>query len=116
MKFLADENFPKAILNLIAKSGHSVKTIQQKRLHGSSDNTVVAIASKEKRVILTFDKDFLENRPEDLKVIVFEFPKIPNSEIILLIPELLKDIVQVKIPKQKKIYRFSKKGLSEIIQ
>lgn len=112
MKFLADENFPKAILNLIAKSGHSVKTIQQKNLQGSSDDIVTTIALKEQRIILTFDKDFLENRPEDLRVIVFEFPKIPNSEITLLIPELLKDISDLKTSKQR-IFKFNKFGLKE---
>ena len=61
MKFLADEDFPKPLVSRIRRFGHSVKTVQQQNLQGSSDETVASIAMKEVRILLTFDKGFLEN-------------------------------------------------------
>ncbi|GEM_PF-1771587 len=110
MKFLADEDFPKPLAVKIQKLGHSVKTIQQKNLQGSSDEMVANLALKEKRIILTLDKDFLKNQPKSLQVIIFHFPKTPTSEIIPLIENFLKDLKHVKLSKNK-ILKFSKPGL-----
>lgn len=109
MKFLADEDFPKPLVTKIKSLGYSVKTIQQKNLQGSSDKVVASLAIKEKRIILTFDKDFLENQPEDLQAVIFHFPKVPTSEIILLTPNFLTDLNKVKFSKGK-ILKFSKNG------
>ena len=110
MKFLADEDFPKPLVVKIRSAGYSVKTIQQKALQGSSDKIVANLALKEKRIILTFDKDFLKNQAEKLQVIIFSFPKIPTSEIILLIGNFLKDLKQFKLSKSN-VLKFSKNGL-----
>lgn len=112
MRFLADEDFPKPLVTKIRSAGYSVKTIQQKNLQGSSDETVANLALNEKRVILTFDKDFLKNQFENLQAIIFSFPKTPTSEIILLIDNFLKDLRQMKLPKSI-IFKFSKTGLEE---
>ncbi len=112
MKFLADEDFPKPLAVKIRQLGFSVKTIQQKHLQGSSDETVATLARKDKRIILTFDKDFLKNKPENLQVAVFHFPKIPTSEIIPLIEKFLNDLKQIKFSKGK-ILKFSKSGFEE---
>ena len=85
MKFLADEDFPKPLVIKIRNLGFSVKTIQQKNLQGASDEIVTNFALKEKRVVLTFYKDFLKNQPKSLQVVIFHFPKIPTSEIIPII-------------------------------
>ena len=110
MKFLADEDFPKPLVNVIRKSGHSVKTIQQKNLQGSSDETVADIALKEKRILLTFDKDFLKKQPKNLQAVIFEFPRIPTIEIIPLIGNFLQDLEKLKFLKGK-ILKFNKYGL-----
>lgn len=112
MKFLADEDFPYPLITRIRGLGHSVKTIQQRNLQGSSDKIVANLAFKEKRIILTFDKDFLKNQFENLQAIIFSFPKIPTSEIILLIDSFLKDLRQIKLSKGG-ILKFSKTGLEE---
>lgn len=112
MKFLVDEDFPKPLIVKIRSLGFSVKTIQQKNLQGSSDEIVASLALKEKRIILTFDKDFLEDQPQDLQAVIFHFPKIPTSEITPLINAFLKDLKQVKFSKGK-ILKFSKRGLEK---
>lgn len=113
MKFLADEDFPKPLSIKIRNFGYSVKTVQQKNLQGSSDEVVTDIAIKEKRLILTFDKNFPKDKPKRLQAVVFHFPKLPTSEIIPLIETFLKDLKQIKTP-QGKILKFSKSGLEEL--
>lgn len=113
MKFLADEDFPKPLAVKITRLGHSVKTVQQKNLQGSSDEVITNIALKEKRIMLTFDKDFLKNKPENLQAIVFRFPKVPTSEITPLIENLLRSLKEIKLSKGK-ILKFSKRGLEKI--
>jgi len=112
IKFLADEDFPKPLVVKIRSARYSIKTIQQKALQGSSDEIVANLALKEKRIILTFDKDFLKNQTENLQVIIFSFPKLPTSEIILLIDKFLEDLKPFKLSKGK-VLKFSKRGLEE---
>lgn len=112
MKFLADEDFPKPLVVKIRSLGYSVKTIQQKNLQGSSDEVVTEIALKEKRIILTFDKNFPENKSKNLQAIIFHFPKAPTSEIILSIENFIKDLKLIKMTRGK-ILKFSKNGLEK---
>ena len=113
MKFLADEDFPKPLVVKIRSLGHSVKTIQQQYLQGSSDEVIAEIALKEKRIILTLDKNFPKNKPGNLQVVIFHFPKIPTSEITPLIEKFLMGLKQIKLSKGK-ILKFSKNGLEEV--
>lgn len=110
MKFLADEDFPKPLVTTIRKFGHSVKTIQQKGLRGASDQTVANIALKEKRIVLTFDKDFLKNQLANSKIILFEFPRTPTSEITFLIKTFVADLDKINMSKDNML-TFSKRGL-----
>lgn len=109
MKFLADENFPKPLISAIQKLGFSVKSIQQKRLQGSSDQNVRRIAEKEKRIIITFDKDFLQDS-EGLQIILFYFPKIATQLILEITKAEFKNL---KMPRQR-IVRFSRDGFEPI--
>lgn len=111
MKFLADEDFPKPLVIKIQKLGFSVKTIQQKKLQGSSDETVANLALKEERIILTLDKDFFKNQPKGLQVVIFHFPKTPTSEIIPLIEDFLEELKKIRLSRGK-VLKFSKTGLT----
>ena len=55
MKFLADENIARTIVQQLRKEGFDVKTLQE---IGLSDKKVLELALKEERIILTNDKDF----------------------------------------------------------
>lgn len=59
MRFLADENFPGSAVAVLRASGHDVVWIRT-FAPGSSDPEVLAQASRERRILLTFDKDFGE--------------------------------------------------------
>lgn len=59
MRFLADENFPGAAVAALRNRGHDVRWILEDD-PGCLDSEVLARASSERRILLTFDKDFGE--------------------------------------------------------
>jgi predicted nuclease of predicted toxin-antitoxin system len=59
MRFLANENIPVASIKLLRQSGYNVSAIIEDT-PGETDRTILARASKEERVILTFDRDYGE--------------------------------------------------------
>jgi hypothetical protein len=59
MRFLADENFPRAAVVALEDLGHDVVWVRT-AFAGARDAEVLAWAVRETRVLLTFDKDFGE--------------------------------------------------------
>jgi len=59
MRFLAHENFPGAAVTVLEAAGHDVVWVRT-TAPGASDPDVLAWAAREKRILLTFDKDFGE--------------------------------------------------------
>jgi predicted nuclease of predicted toxin-antitoxin system len=59
MRFLADENFPRAAVEALKAAGHDIVWVRL-TTPGASDADVLAAATAESRVLLTFDKDFGE--------------------------------------------------------
>jgi predicted nuclease of predicted toxin-antitoxin system len=59
MRFLADQNFPRRAVMALRAVGHDVAWIEEEA-PGASDETILARAVTESRVLLTFDKDFGE--------------------------------------------------------
>jgi hypothetical protein len=84
MRFLADENFPFSALRLLAASGHDVVWLR-KDSPGLSDVEVLRKSIQDKRILLTFDKDFGELTrhivvPKTSGVILFRMPLPPAAE------------------------------------
>lgn len=59
MRFLTDENFPLGSIKFLRKSGHDVAAVIEDS-PGAKDHEVLTRASREQRVILTFDRDYGE--------------------------------------------------------
>ena len=59
MRLLANENFPGLAVSAIRLRGHDVVWIREDA-PGISDHAVLSRATAEKRVLITFDKDFGE--------------------------------------------------------
>ena len=59
MRFLANENFPRAAVEALRADGHDVSWIRTEA-PGIPDEAVLARAHADGRVLLTFDKDFGE--------------------------------------------------------
>ncbi len=80
MKMFANENLFEPIIDYPKRLGHDVLSIRGSELSGISDDEVYHRACKEKRIIITMDKDFLR---------IFRFP-----------PEKCGGIIVVKIYKR----------------
>lgn len=85
MQLLADENFPSVTVTVLRQLGHDVVWIRTDA-PGSSDQEILARAQVEKRIILTFDKDFGElafrcGLPATSGIILFRIPLSSPSSV-----------------------------------
>jgi predicted nuclease of predicted toxin-antitoxin system len=85
MRFLADENFPRAAVEALRAGGHDVAWVRVDA-PGSTDEQVLAQSRSDGRVLLTFDKDFGElvlkrGLAASQGVILFRFPSGRPAEV-----------------------------------
>jgi len=78
MRLLANENIPLAALRSLQEYGYDVLWIRE-NAPGSADDDVLALASEEDRILLTFDKDFGElafrsGLPAGCGIVLFRIP------------------------------------------
>lgn len=59
MKFLANENIPRATVTALRDAGYDVLSVAEK-MPGAEDRAILTLAAKEGRTILTFDADYGE--------------------------------------------------------
>ncbi|MBB4370244.1 putative nuclease of putative toxin-antitoxin system [Bradyrhizobium sp. cir1] len=93
MRFLADENFPGSAVAVLSASGHDVVWIRTSA-PGSSDPEVLAQASHEQRILLTFDKDFGElakaaSLPATCGIVLLRIPPAAPGRIGRVLAELI---------------------------
>ena len=60
MKFLLDENVDYRLVSFLTELGHNVKAIAHDYPFGLKDSEVLSIATREKRVLITNDRDYGE--------------------------------------------------------
>ena len=58
MKFLADENIANSVVQKLRNPGFDIKDVKENNLRGAADRTLIRIADKEERIIITHDKNF----------------------------------------------------------
>lgn len=63
MKFLLDENFPRAAINLLNRLGHVALDIRGTDREGISDSALFEYAQQESAILLTTDRDFFHTVP-----------------------------------------------------
>lgn len=84
MRFLANENFPRASVHRLRQEGHDIASIQEDS-PGATDSDVLTRAVKEQRVLLTFDRDYGElifrlRQPVPLGLIYFRYDPMTPTE------------------------------------
>lgn len=94
MKLLADENIPSSVVRALADGGYDIVWIRTKA-PGISDLDVMRYACQEKRIILTYDKDFGELAVKDnlcpsAGIILFRLPLKNPARIAKYILDILK--------------------------
>jgi predicted nuclease of predicted toxin-antitoxin system len=110
MKLLADENFPSPLVSPLQKKRHDVKRILR-TAKSASDLGVIELAKKENRIILTFDKDFLEKSNLPVSVMVFDFHSGSLEKIASYLNEVISSINALKKKKNPFIAKYSEDGL-----
>lgn len=84
MNFLANENFPAFSIRLLRNAGHNVTSVSEDT-SGAKDHEVLKRVYDEKRIILTFDRDYGEliyrhQSPIHAGVVFFRFnPSTPEE-------------------------------------
>ncbi len=66
MRFLLDENFPRAVIPILEAMGHEVDDYRLIGVTGSPDGNVVRLAKERSAVILTTDRNFFHTLGQDL--------------------------------------------------
>jgi predicted nuclease of predicted toxin-antitoxin system len=59
VKFYLDEHIPKGVVEGLRRRGVDVLTVQEADRSGDSDEKQLAFATREGRVLVTFDDDYL---------------------------------------------------------
>ena len=115
MKFLANENFPKASIDLLRNNNVDIKSVAES-FPGISDHQVIELAIAEERSILTYDHDYGE--------LIFKYGYRPPFGIILFklsvfLPEdpakLLLSIISGKIDLENLLTVVNEKSLRQRI-
>ena len=65
-RFLVDENVGMALLEALKSAGFNALNTRDLGISGHPDESVLAVAKREDRVLLTQDNDFLDNRKHPL--------------------------------------------------
>ncbi|MEO0115848.1 MAG: DUF5615 family PIN-like protein [candidate division WOR-3 bacterium] len=60
VKFLANETISHKTAQYLRELGFDIDSIYERGLSGTEDPEIADLAEKEKRIIITFDKDFGE--------------------------------------------------------
>ena len=100
MYFLVNENIPLDSVKILRKSSHDVLSIMEK-FPGISDEQVMQIAHNEKRIIVTFDRDygeliFRKQLPLPLGVLYLRFSPIEPKEPADFIDKLISNGINLE--------------------
>ncbi|MGQ9645047.1 MAG: DUF5615 family PIN-like protein [Thermodesulfobacteriota bacterium] len=93
MRILANENFPGEVIRALRERGHDIVWIRTEA-PGSKDRKILHCAQVEKRIIVTFDKDFGElafhsRLPAACGVILFRISTPSPASVVQKVVETL---------------------------
>ncbi|MCD6554624.1 MAG: DUF5615 family PIN-like protein [Anaerolineae bacterium] len=58
MRFITDENVARLVIENLQAIGHDVQDVRDAGLAGTEDDEIIALAVRDRRIIITHDKDF----------------------------------------------------------
>ena len=93
-RFLADENCDFAVVRALRAEGYDVLAVSE-IMHRSDDRELIEMASREKRILLTEDKDFgwlvFVTHARSAGVILIRFPGNARQTLIRTIRQLVRE-------------------------
>ena len=93
MRFLTDENIPRSVVTRLREAGHDCLSAKESMI-GAADADILARATDETRILVTFDKDFGElafrsRLPASCGVVLFRITQRGRDEDIQLVLDAL---------------------------
>lgn len=99
MKFLADENIPSKAIDYLEKDGIDIISIRRFK-YGLDDVSVMKLAYDEKRIMITFDKEFgylvFKKRIKSIGVILLRFVPLSPQHVAKRISELIEEVPKLE--------------------
>ena len=90
-KFLLDENVTTNLRKLLISKGYDVITVQELNKRGVKNNELAELARKKNRILLTYDKDFIEFKQErDNYLILIDIHPLIDENVIPNFEKFLK--------------------------
>lgn len=85
MRILADENVPRAVIAALREDQHDILWVRDVA-PGMDDAEVLAVAQQQRRILITFDKDFGElafsaRLPAETGIILFRISMTSAQEV-----------------------------------
>ena len=97
MKFIVNAQLPKSLSDLLNRKGlDSIHTLELERKIKTTDNQILTIASKEERIVITKDTDFLESfivKSIPQKLILVKTGNIHNKLLLQLFEKNLETLL-----------------------
>ena len=94
MRFLADENVSRLVVERLRAAGFDVSSIRETR-PGASDKDVLNEAGSDDRVLITEDRDFGElvvrQRVKVRGIILLELDRVPSAAEAELVAEIVRN-------------------------
>ena len=94
MRFIVDAQLPQSLCNLFRENGiDAIHTLELPNGNQTTDREVIEIASKENRVVVTKDSDFLNSfliSGQPQKLIVVRTGNISNTDLLKIFQAHLK--------------------------
>lgn len=94
MRFLADENIAPTVVFALRNAGHDVIDVKEQGWYGKPDKDLIAYTLREKRIIITHDKDFMDQ--EKVAVILLRFFNQSPKNVSLYLLQFLTESVFVR--------------------
>ncbi len=99
MKFIVDAHLPKKLAEFLTKQGFdSVHTLDLPEGNASSDSYINQVASKENRIVITKDSDFVDSRlrkGEPRRLVLVSTGDRSNKDLLAIVTKSLDDIVKL---------------------
>jgi len=93
MQFFADESCDISVVRALRAAGHDVVAVAEGSMRGSSDAKVIELATADRRILLTEDKDFgqlvFASAKENAGVVFIRYPHSARGDLAPAILELV---------------------------
>ncbi len=82
-KFLLDENVSNNLRKLLISKGYDAITVQELNKRGAKNSELIEIARKKSRILITYDKDFIEfNHESDNYLILIDIHPLIDESVL----------------------------------